>query len=168
MKSSLDKLTKNLSDKDFKYLSEKFSGEKLKLVKKKGIYPYEYFNSFKKFKEGKLPDIDEFFSSLKECGINEKEYQRACDVSKVFELRNLGEYHDLYLKTDVLLLCDVFENFISVFLRDYSLDPCHYFSSPGLSWDAMLKMTGIRLEKINNIDTYLFLQKGMRGGVSYI
>ena len=80
------------------------------------------------------------------------------------EIKNLGQYHDLYLKTDILLLCDVFEKFISVCLKDYGLDPC----SPGLSWDAMLKMTGIRLEKINNIDVHLFLENGMRGGVSYI
>ena len=147
MNSSLDKLVKNLSSEDFKYLSEIYSGEKLELVKKKGVYPYEYFNSPKKFKETNLPDIDKFFSSLKDCGINEKEYQRACDVWKVFEI-NLGQYHDLYLKTDLLLLCDVFEKFISVCLKDYGLDPCHYFSSPGLPWDAMLKMTGIQLEII--------------------
>ena len=66
------------------------------------------------------------------------------------------------------MLCDVFEKFIDVCLKDYGLDPCHYFSSPGLSWDAMLKMTGIRLEKISDIGTYLFLEKGMRGGVSCI
>ena len=87
---------------------------------------------------------------------------------KGFSIKNLGEYHDLYLKTDVLFLCDVFGKFIGVCLKDYGLDPCHYFSSPGLSWDAMLKMTGIRLEKINNIDVHLFLEKGMRGGISYI
>ena len=74
----------------------------------------------------------------------------------------------LYLKIDVLLLSDVFEKLISVCLKDYGLDPCHYFSSPGLSYDSMLKMTGIQLEKINNIDVHLFLEKGMRGGVSYI
>ena len=82
--------------------------------------------------------------------------------------KDLVEYHDLSLKTDVLLLCNVFEKFINVCLKDYGLDSCHYFSSPGLSWDAMLKMTGIRLEKINNIDVHLFSEKGMRGGISYI
>ena len=81
-----------------------------------------------------------FFSSLKDCGISEKEYQRACDVWKVFGIKNLGEYHDLYLKTDVLLLCGVFEKFINVCLADYCLDSCHYFSSSGLYWDAMLKI----------------------------
>ena len=148
MSSSLDKLVKNLGSEDFKYLSEVFSGEKLELIKQKGIYPYDYFNSFKRFKETNLPDIDKFFSSLKDCRISEGEYQRSCDVWKVFEIKNLGQYHDLYLKTDVLLLCDVFEKFISVCLKDYGLDPCHYFSSPGLSWDALLKMTGIRLKRI--------------------
>ena len=147
MNSSLDKLAKNLSDEEFKYLSKEFSGEKLELVKKKGIYPNEYFNSFKKIKESDLPDIDKFFSSLKECEISEKEYQRACDVWRVFEIKHFGQYHDLYLKTDVLLLCDVFEKFISVCLKDYGLDCFHYFSSPSFSWYAMLKMTGIQLEK---------------------
>ena len=71
----------------------------------------------------------------------------------------MEEYHGLYLKTDVLLLCDVFGEFISVCLKDYGLEPCHYFSLPGLSWDAMLKMTGIQLEKINNIDIHLLLEK---------
>ena len=82
MNSSIDKLVKNLSDKDFKYLSEEFGNEKLKSVKEKGIYPYEYMNSFKNFRENKLPDKDKFFSSLKDCGINEKEYQRAINVWK--------------------------------------------------------------------------------------
>ena len=166
--SSLDRLVKNLSDKDFKYLSEVFSDEELELVEQKGIYPYDYFNSFGTFKESKLPDIDCFFSSVKNCGISEGEYERACDVWKVFGFKNLGRYHDLYLKTDVLLLCDVFEKFIRDSLNDYGLDPCHYFSSLGLSWDAMIKMTGIQLEKVSNIDVHLFLEKEMRGGVSYI
>ena len=104
LNSLLDKLVKNFSDDDFKYLSEVLSGEKLELVKKKGIYPYEYFDSFKKFKETTLPDIDKFFSSLKNCRISVGEYQRACDVWKVFKTNNLRQYHDIYLKTDVLLL----------------------------------------------------------------
>ena len=85
-----------------------------------------------------------------------------------FDMKNMGDYHDHYLKKDVLLLADVFEKFIGTCLKFYVLDPCHYFSSPGLSWDAMLKMTGIKLEKISNTDKYSFIEKGMRGGVSYI
>ena len=80
----------------------------------------------------------------------------------------MGEYHDLYLKTDVLLLCDVFEKFINVCLSDYRLDPLHYFSCPGLAWDSILKMTVVKLEKIDNVDVHLFLEKGMRGSISYI
>ena len=71
-------------------------------------------------------------------------------------------------KKDVLLLADVFEKFIDTCLKFYGLDPCHYFSSPGLSWDAMLKMTDVKLEKISDIDKYLFIEKGLRGGISYI
>ena len=168
MNSSLDKLAGNLGSKDFKYLSEEFSGEKLDLVKNKGMYPYEHFDSFKGFKEDRFPDIDCFFSSLKDCGISEKEYQRACDVWKVFGFKTLGQYHDLYLKTDALLLYDVFEKFISVCLKDYGLDPSHYFSICGLSWDVMLKFTRVKLEKIHDIHVHLFLEKGLRGGVRYI
>ena len=97
LNSSLDKLVGNLAD--FKYFSEEFSSEKLQVVQKKGIYPYEYTDSFKRFKEDKLPDIDCFFSSLKDCGISDEEYFRACNVWKVFGFKNLGEYHDLCLKT---------------------------------------------------------------------
>ena len=83
-------------------------------------------------------------------------------------MNTMGDYHDLYLKTDVLLLADVFEKFIKTCYDRYGLDPCHYFSSPGLSWDAMLKMTGIELELISNNDMHLFIEKEMRCGISYI
>ena len=85
-----------------------------------------------------------------------------------FEMKNVSHYHDHYLKKDVLLLADVYEKFIDTCLKCYGLDPCHYFSSPGLSWDSLLKMTDIKLEKISNIDKYLFIEKGLRGEVSYI
>ena len=93
-------------------------------------------DSFKRFKKDCLPDIDCFFNSLKYCSITDVDYQRACNVWKVFNIKNLGEYHDFYLKSDVLyvlLLCGVFEKFIDVCLVDYGLDPCHYYSLPGLS-----------------------------------
>ena len=82
----------------------------------------------------------------------------------MFKIRNLGEYYDLYLKTDILLLTDVFEKFLDY----YSLDLCHYFSAPGLSFDAMLKMTGVMLQNISDINVHLFVEKGMRGGISNI
>ena len=83
-------------------------------------------------------------------------------------MKNMGNYHDHYLKEDVLLLADVSEKFIDTCLKFYGLDPCHYFSSPRLSWFEMLKMTGVRLEKIVDIDMYLFIEKGLRGGISYV
>ena len=85
-----------------------------------------------------------------------------------FNVKNIGDYHDHYLKKDVLLLADVFKKFIDTCLKLYRLDSCYYFSSPGLSWDAMLKMTGMRLEKIVDINLYLFIKKGLREGISYI
>ena len=83
-------------------------------------------------------------------------------------MKNMGDYHDHYLKKDVLLLADVFEKFIDTCLKYYGLDLCHYFSAPGLSWDTMLKMTSVKLEKISDIDQYLFIEKGSRRGISYI
>ena len=79
----------------------------------------------------------------------------------------MGEYHDLYLKSDVLLSADVFGNFRKTCMQYYKLDPCHYFTSPGLSWDAMLKMTDIKIELIADVDMFQFIEKGMRGGLSY-
>ena len=111
MNSSLDSLVKNLSDHDFKYLSEEFGGEFLELVKQKGVYPYEYMDSFEKFSEDKLPDRCKFFSSLKDKCISEKDYLKAIDVWNVLKTNTMGDYHDLCLKTDVLLLAHVFEKF---------------------------------------------------------
>ena len=83
-------------------------------------------------------------------------------------MKNMGDYHNYYLKKDVLLLADVFGKIVDSYFKFYGLDLCHYFSSPKLSWDAMLKMTGIKLEKTSDMDKYLFIEKGLIGGVSYI
>ena len=168
MNCSLDALVKNLPDNDFKYLSEELSGDLLELVKRKGVCPYGYMDSFEKFSEDKLPDRCEIFSSLKDECINETDCLHSINVWNTFKMNTMGAYHDLYLKTDVLLLSDVFEKFINTYLEYYGLDPCHCFSSPGLSWDAMLKMTGIELELISDIEMHLFIKKGMRGGISHI
>ena len=93
---------------------------------------------------------------------------KANNIWNVFKINKTGDYHNLYLKTDVLLLADVFEKFINTCLDYYGLDSCHYFSSPGLSFDAKLKMTKIELYLISDINMDLFIEKGMRGGISYI
>ena len=135
--SSLDSLVKNLSDKDFKYFSEEFSGEFFELVKQKGVYPYEYMDSFKKFCENKLPDRCKFFSSLKDKRISEKDYLKSNNIWNVFKVNTMGDYHGVYLKAVVLLLADVIEKFINMCLDYYGLDPCHYF--PGLLYCIKLK-----------------------------
>ena len=177
--SSLDKIVKNLVDKDFKYLVEEFSCENLKILKQNGAYPYEYMNSFKRFNEDKLCARKYFYSSKKDKNISEdgkisdghlsiEDYMICEKIWDKFKVENMGDYHDHYLEKDVLLSTDVFEKFIDTCLKYYELDPCHYFSAPLLSWNAMLKMTSVKLEKISDIDQYLFIEKGSRGGVSCI
>ena len=179
MNSNLDKLVKNLSDEDFKYLVEEFGSENLELLKQKDAYPYEYMNGFERFNEDKLPARKYFYSSIKDGKIGDDgkisdghisvKYYLTCEkIRDKSEMKNMGDYHDHYLKKDVLLSVDVFETFIATCLKFYGLDPCHYFSSPGLSWDAMLKMIGVTLERISDIDKYLFIEKGLKGEISYI
>ncbi|KAL9959301.1 hypothetical protein ACROYT_G032614 [Oculina patagonica] len=167
MSSSLENLVNNLPEEAFKYTSKVFKGKKLDLMTQKGIYPYDYMSSFDKFNE-KLPSKEDFYSILNNEHITDKDFQHAQNVWNTFKLKTMGEYHDLYIQSDTLLLADVFENFRKTCLQYYKLDPCHYFTSPALSWDAMLKMTDIKLELMTDVDMYQFIEKGMRGGISYI
>ena len=168
MSSSLDKLVSNLPKDDLKYTSRAFKGRRLELMTRKGVYPYDFMDSFEKFNQMELPTKGDFYSILNDQHISDEDYQHAKKVWNAFKCKNLGQYHDLYLGSDVLLLADVFESFRKTCLEYYKLDPCHYFTSPGLSWDAMLKMTNIKLELMTDIDMFQFIEKGMRGGVSYI
>ena len=168
MSSSLDKLVSNLPKDDLIYISKAFKGRRLDLMSQKGVYPYDYMDSFEKFNEKELPTKDQFYSILNDQHITDDEYNHAKEVWNTFLIRTLGDYHDLYLVSNVLLLTDVFENFRKTCMQYYKLDPCHYFTSPGLSWDAMLKMTNIKLELMTDIDMSQFIEKGMCGGVSYI
>ena len=120
-----------------------------------------------------------FSSSTKEGNIDDdgkksdghirfKDYLRCEKIWDKFDMKKMGDYHDHCLKKYVLLLAGIFEKFIDTCLKFYGLDPCHYFSPPGLRWDVMLKMTVVKLEKISDIDKYLFIEKGLKGGISYI
>ena len=168
MSSSLDNLVRNLPDEAFKYTKHEFKKEQFNLMKQKGIYPYDHMDSFDRFNETQLPEKQDFYSILNNEHISDEQYKHAQNVWDTFNLKTMGDYHDLYLKSDILLLADVFENFRKTCLQYYQLDPCHYFTSPGLSWDAMLKMTDIKLELMVDIDMFQFIEKGMRGGISYI
>ena len=168
MSSSLDKLVSNLPAEALKYTNKRFQKEKFNLMTRKGVYPYDYMDSFEKFNKTELPTKEEFYSILNNEHITDEDYCHAQKVWNTFQLQTMGEYHNLYLKSDILLLADVFENFRKTCLQYYKLDPCHYFTSPGLSWDAMLKMTNIQLELMTDIDMFQFIEKGMRGGISYI
>ena len=168
MSSSLDKLASNLPKDDPIYTSKAFKGKRLDLLSKKGVYPYDFMDSFEKFNNRELPTKDQFYRILNDEHITDDEYIHAKEVWDTFYIKTMGEYHDLYLVSDVLLLTNVFENFRKTCMQYYKLDPCHYFTSPGLSWDAMLEMTNIKLELMTDIDMFQFIEKGMGGGVSYI
>ena len=137
-------------------------------MRKKGVYPYDYMDTFEKFDEKKLPKKEDFYSLLTDEDISDNDYQHAINVWNTFNIKNMGEYHDLYLKSDILLLADVFENLRYACLDNFKLDPCHYSTTPGMSRDAMLKMTEVNLELVTDIDMQLFIEKGMRGGISYV
>ena len=141
---------------------------KRRLLLKKGIYPYEYKDSFERFSETKLPDKEKLYSSLSGKGITDEEYAHAKEVWAAFGCQNLGDYHNLYVALDSSLLAGVFENFRKVCLDKYGLDPAHYYSAPGLSWDALLKKTGVELDLLTDLDMHLFIDRGMRGGISMV
>ena len=168
MSTSLDNLVNNLPDDAFNNLERYYKGEKLSLVKGKGVYPYEYMDSLERSDETKLPPKEAFYSKLTGEGISDEDYERVKKVWKVFGLKTLQDYHDLYNVTDVLLLADVFENFRNICLDNYKLDPAHYFTAPGLAWDACLKITNVKLELLSDIDMLLMIEEGIRGGVSMI
>ena len=165
MNQSLDKLSSNL--KDFPHLQKRHP-KQWRLLSKKGVYPYDYMSSWDRFAETSLPPKKQFYSMLSDADISDSDYQHAEKVWAEYNIQNMGEYHDLYLESDVLILADVFESFRKTCNQYYSLDPAHYFTAPGLAWDAALKMTDVKLDLLTDVDMYQFIEKGMRGGVSYI
>ena len=123
-------------------------------------------SEWEKFKETKLPPKEVFYSKLNMVGVSKEDYEHTRSVWREFEIKNLGEYHDLYLKTDVILLANVFEAFREVCLKNYGLDPAHFYTAPGLAWKACLKKTRIRLELLLDPDMRLIFQKGIRGRIT--
>ena len=125
-------------------------------------------DSWERFVETRLPGKEKFYSKLNNEHITDEEYAHAQRVWEAFGCKTQGDYRDLYVKTDVALLADVFENFRNLCQEQYGLDPAHYFTSPGLSWDALLKNTGVELELLTDLEMHLFVERGMRGGISMV
>ena len=168
MSESLEKLASNIKKEDFNHTALQTPADKLHLLLRKGVFPYEYWDSEERFYESQLPPKSAFYCKLTGQDIGDDDYEHAKNVWNEFNIQHLVEYHDLYLKTDVLLLCDVFENFRKCCLKNYGLDPTHYYSAPGMAWDAMLKMTGIKLELFTEREMHNVIDKGTRGGICCI
>ena len=155
MNESLSKLMNNLTadgDEHLHYVKHHFPDpSERKLLLRKGVYPYEWVDSMDKMDYTSLPLKESFYSKLSLSHISDDDYVHAQNVWKTFNMKTMGDYHDLYLKADVLLLADCFEHFWKTCLAFYGLDPAHYFTTPGFSWDAALKMT-----KVNLLISYLF------------
>ena len=134
------------------------------LLRKDG-YPYEYMDSWERFNETTLPPKEAFYSKLNLKDISDADYAHAQKVWNVFEIKNLGEYHDLYVQSDTLLLVDVYENFRNMCLDKNKFDPTCFVSAPGLAWQACLKKTGVKLELITDYGMILMIEKGIRGGI---
>ena len=169
MSSSLDSLTKNLVRGGKKLFGfEDYSELQYDLLTRKGVYPYAYVNSWDQFNETQLPPIDVFYSNLNMSSISEEDCQHAQRVWKEFGIHSLGDYHDLYFRTDVVLLANVYEAFRDTCLKHYKLDPAHFYTSSGLAWKACLKCTGIRLELLTDPDMLLMFEQGIRGGITQV
>ena len=131
------------------------------MLLRKGVYHYECMDIWEKFDETALPSKKDFNSSLNLEDISDDDYAHAQKVWGVFEINNLGEYHDLYVQSDTLLLADVYENFRNMCLDKYGLDPVYFVSVLGLAWQACLKKTRVKLD----YDIILMIEKGIRGGI---
>ena len=164
-------------EKEFnKELLERFSNtyefcgndlNKFLILLRKGVYPYEYMDGWNKFNEKVLPSKESFYSSLTREDISETDYAHANNVFKKFNIYNLGDYHDLHVRSDTLLLADIFENFRQSCLENYELDPVHFVSLPGLAWQACLKKTNVELELLTDYDMLLMIEEGIREGICH-
>lgn len=168
MPSSLDSLAKNLEKSQCYNLAKYYKKEKLDLMLIKGVYPYEYMDNLDKMNDTQLPPIKAFHSKLSGETKSLAEYNHAQLVWNKFNCKTFRDYHEIYNISDVLLLADVFENFRDVCMKNYGLDPGHYYTSPGLSWDACLKLTNINLDLLTDYEMVLMVKNGIRGGISMI
>ena len=194
MKSGLDKLASNLGAKKckvqdcadpnhlwridknrcfaypekFKITKNHVPTEILEIFIKKGVYPYEYMDSWSKFDKVNLPPKNAFYSKLNNTHISDSEYEYAQYVWEKARCSTMRDYHNIYLKTDIFLLADIFQSFRETALSKYGLDPLWYYSTPGLAWDALFLKTRQKLELITDQDMYMMVEEGLRGGISMV
>ena len=169
---SLATLVKNLNTKGPEYFKNvnKFivNPNKRKMLKQKGVFPYNYFTDITVLSEKSLPLIEAFYNDLSGTPISKEDYKFAHQVWKQFHCKTFCDYLEIYLLADVLLLADVFENFRSNCLKDYSIDPVYYFSAPHFTFDAFLFKSQVVLQLFTDVNHYLFVMKGIRGGLSMV
>ncbi len=174
MAESLDNLAKALKQETgdvyekYKNMKRHFNEAEMKLICQKGIYPYEWMDDPEKFKQEHLPARNEFKSRLKLAGVSAKEYKHAQRVWKHFKCKTFQDYHDLYLKSDVLLLADIFENFRKTSIEHYKLDPANFITAASYAWSAMLLKTGVELELISDQKILDIFEKSKRGGLTFV
>ena len=172
--NSLHNLVHNLAaegEQAFHHLKQHFpDSQQLALLIRKRVYPYDHVYSPEKLSETTLPSKEAFYNKLRDETVSDEDYAHAQKVWKTFNMATMADYHDLYMVSNTLLLADTFERFRNICLGYYKLelDPAHYYTSPGLAWDAMLKMTGVELALLTDIDMYLMVERGIWGGISMI
>ena len=137
------------------------------LLLRKGVYPYEYMDSWERFNEKLFPDKEAFYSNLNMEDITEVDYRHAKRVLKNLSNINLGDYPHLYVQNDTISLADVFENFRNMCIKVYELDPAHFLSAPRLAWQACLKKTEVKLELLTDVDMLLMIEEEIRGGICH-
>ena len=141
------------------HLKENFTDKiKLWLLAKKGVFPYDYMESMDCFQETSLPPQAEFYNKLNDTSLSDAEYSHAQEVWDAFNCETMKDYHDAYLKSDVLLLADIFREFRDECISVYKLDPAHYVSLAGYSWDCALKYSDVKLQLITDIDMYQMIE----------
>ena len=168
---------KNNCEKDFnKELIKRFANihefckgdiNKFILLLRKGVYHYEYIDSWERFNETSFPDKEVFYSNLNMEDITDVDHRHGKRVFKNLNNKNQVDYHDLYVQSGTLLVADAFENFRNMCIKVYELEPAHFLSAPGLAWQAYLKKTGVELELLTDHDMLLMVEKGIRGGICH-
>ena len=147
------------------YKLSKGNDDNFLLLLRKGVYPCNYMDSWERFNETKIPTRKDFYNKITQQDISEEDYNHAVNVWNTFNIKNLGEYHDLYVQVDTLQLSDIVENFRKMCTRIYQLDPAYFISTPSLAWQACLKKTNVKLELLTDVEMLLMIKNGIPGGI---